>query len=35
MIMTDKVQNLKNNQDSRVGLIPANQKIESLYPDSK
>ena len=34
MIMTDKGQQLENNQESRVRLIPANQKIESLYTDT-
>jgi hypothetical protein len=32
--MKDKVQNPENYQDSRVGHIPENQKIESLYTDS-
>jgi hypothetical protein len=34
MLMKDKVQNPENYQDSRVGHIPENQKIESLYTDS-
>lgn len=35
MLMKDKVQNPENCQDSRDGYIPENQKIESLYTDSK
>jgi hypothetical protein len=29
-----KVRNLENDQDSRAGLIPVDQKIESLWTDS-
>ncbi|MBS1112282.1 MAG: hypothetical protein H6Q92_44 [Nitrospirae bacterium] len=32
--MEDKVRNLEKYQDSRAGLIPINQKIESLWTDS-
>ena len=35
MIMKDKGQKPENYQDSREGYIPVNQKIESLYTDTK
>jgi len=34
MLMKDKVQNLENYHDSRVGCIPVNQKTESLWTDT-